>query len=131
MPRVESTSTARRRASVLAGCAAWAMTVPWVARAAGLRLDVAARLEVIDHVVPGALVLACCAILALTSRPELLRLGVMGLACLAGLWIVVAHVTLVPEAVDGVTGWGPALLHLSAGPPIAAVALWMLLTDES
>jgi hypothetical protein len=128
---VDVVPTAARRVAVLAGFAAWAMAVPWIARVVGLRLDVPARLEVVDHVVPGAVVLACCAALLLSGAAALVRLGVIGLASLAGLWITATHVTLVPEAIDGVTAWGPALIHLSAGPPVAVMALWMLLTDES
>ena len=94
-----------RSAPALAALAVWAMAVPWLARAVGLEVDVPARLEVIDHVVPGAV------------------------AALAGTWITATHVTLVPEALDGVTGWGPALAHLSAGPPIVVLAVAILLTE--
>ena len=57
------------------------------------------------------------------------RLAACAVSCLAGLWITATHLTLIPEAADGVTGWGPALMHLSAGPPIAALALWILITE--
>lgn len=123
-------STARRRATALASLAAWAIAVPWLARALGVELDVPARLEVVDHVVPGVVVLASAALLGRAGAGDLLGLGAIGVACLAGLWITVAHLTLVPEALDGVSPWGAALLHLSAGPPIAVLALWMLLTDD-
>ena len=127
------TSRGTRPALVLAGLAAWAVAVPWLATALGLGLDVPARLEVVDHVVPGVVVVACAGILARWRRGEpgagLGRLGACAVACLAGLWITATHLTLVPEAVDGVTAWGPALLHLSAGPPIAALALWTLFSE--
>ena len=123
----------RRRAMALGALAAWAIAVPWVARSLGLPLDVPARLEVIDHVVPGLVALACCAALAHPTAagppggPP--RLGILGLAYLAGFWITATHATLLPEAIDGVSPWGAALLHLSAGPPVALVALWTLLVD--
>lgn len=123
----------RRRAIVLAGLSVWAIAVPWVARLLGFPLDVPARLEVIDHVVPGLVALACCAALAhpTAAGPPggLPRLGILGLACLAGFWITATHAALLPEAIDGVSPWGAALLHLSAGPPVALVALWTLLVD--
>jgi hypothetical protein len=122
-----------RGAAALAALAAWAAAVPWLARAAGAELDVSTRLEVIDHVVPAAVVLACCAVL---TRPgagpgALARLVALAVAVLAGFWITVTHLTLVPEALDGVSPWGAALLHLSAGPPIMLLALWMLVSDPA
>ena len=115
----------------LAALAVWAIAVPWVARAVGLPLDVATRLEVIDHVVPGFVVLACAGLLRYAGLDEgsgdLLRLAVIGLAFLAGLWITATHAPLLPEAIDGISPWGAALLHLSAGPPVTLMALWMLL----
>ncbi len=46
-----------RWAAALTGLSAWATGVPWLARAVGLELDVATRLEVVDHVVPGVVML--------------------------------------------------------------------------
>ena len=46
---------------------------------------------------------------------------------LAGFWIAATHVPLVFEAVDGVTGWSAALLHVSAGLPVLGAGAWMLL----
>jgi hypothetical protein len=123
----------RRRVLALGALAVWAIVVPWLARAVGLALDVPTHLEVIDHAVPGVIVLGCCAALlhpAATGPPgSVLRLAVTGVACLAGFWITATHATLVPEAIDGISPWGAALLHLSAGPPITVLALWMLLAD--
>lgn len=123
----------RRRVLALAAVAVWAIAVPWLARAVGLALDVPTHLEVIDHVVPGVIVLGCCAALvhpAATGPPgSLLRLAVKAVACLAGFWITATHAILLPEAVEGISPWGAALLHLSAGPPITVLALWMLLAD--
>ena len=126
-------SVETRSAPALAALAVWAMAVPWLARAVGLEVDVPTRLEVIDHVVPGAVALACAAVLARVTRRDdpgdLRRFSACAVAALAGAWITATHVTLVPEALDGVTGWGPALLHLSAGPPIVVLAVAILLTE--
>ena len=118
----------RRAPAVLAAFAAWAVVVPWIGRALGLELDVPTRLEVIDHVVPGVAVLACCALLPMAG--ELAGLALAGVAFLAGLWITATHVTLVPEAIDGISPWGAALLHLSAGAPVAVLSLWMLVAHS-
>jgi hypothetical protein len=56
-----------RWAAALTGLSAWATGVPWLAGAVGLELDVATRLEVVDHVVPGVVMLAGAAVLA--TRP--------------------------------------------------------------
>jgi hypothetical protein len=127
-------ATIDRGAAALAALAAWAAAVPWLARAAGQELDVSTRLEVIDHVVPGAVVLACCALLlrpGAAAPGSLARMVPVAIAILAGFWITVTHITLVPEALDGVSPWGAALLHLSAGPPIMLLALWMLVSDPA
>lgn len=122
-----------RLVHALLGLAAWAVAVPWLGRALGLELDVSTRLEVIDHVVPGVLILACGA--TILARPggaapgSLPWLVASAAASLAGLWIVTTHVPLLPQALDGEAPWGAALLHLSAGLPIV-VAVWMLLLPD-
>jgi hypothetical protein len=124
---------AQRRVAALAALAVWAGVVPWLARALGTELDVATRLEVVDHVVPGAIVVCCCALLLrLGRRPgSLARLGAIAVAALAGFWITATHAILVTEALDGVSPWGAALLHLSAGPPVTIIAVWMLLAEAA
>jgi hypothetical protein len=49
---------------------------------------------------------------------------------LTGLWITATHVPLIPDALEGLAPWGAVLLHLSAGPPILALGLWMLLRSQ-
>jgi hypothetical protein len=117
-------------APAAAGAALWAMVVPLVGRAAGLTVDVPASVELVDHALPGVVVLAAAAFAATGAHP--LRPGdvrwslLAGAAFLAGFWSVATHVLLVPEAIDGVTPWGAALLHLSAGVPVLAVGVAML-----
>jgi hypothetical protein len=125
-------SSQARWATALAGLAAWAIAVPWLAAAVGFELDVATRLEIADHVIPGLVMLAAAALLALRGGPPGSRvwLGVGAVAFLTGLWITATHVPLIPDALEGVAPWGAALLHLSAGPPILALGLWMLLRGQ-
>lgn len=121
-----------RWAAALVGLAAWAIAVPWLAAAVGLELDVATRLEIADHVIPGLVMLAGAALLAIRgSLPgSTVWLGAGAVAFLTGLWITATHVPLIPDALEGVAPWGAALLHLSAGPPILALGLWMLLRSH-
>ena len=107
---------------------AWATAVPYFAEAVGLTLDVAARVEVVDHVIPGVVVMACAAALATGRAADgVFALSAAGAAFLAGFWITTTHVPLLFDIGDAGTTWGPALLHFSAGPPVAAVALWLTL----
>lgn len=106
------------------------MAVPYLGDAVGIELDVPARAEVADHVMPGAVVLAAAALLARGGRSVAPGEVAWSLAAapsfLAGFWIAGTHVPLAAEAVDGVTSWGAALLHLSAAVPLLTVAGWML-----
>jgi hypothetical protein len=99
----------------------------------GLELDVATRLEVVDHVVPGVVMLAGAAVLATRAgvAGDRVWMGAGGIAFLTGLWITATHVPLIPAAVDGLAPWGTALLHLSAGPPILVLGVWMLLRPRT
>lgn len=121
-----------RWAAALVGLAAWAIAVPWLAAAVGLELDVAARLEIADHVIPGLVMLAGAALLAIRGSPpgSTAWLGAGAVAFLTGLWITATHVPLIPDAVEGVAPWGAALLHLSAGPPILVLGVCMLLRSQ-
>jgi hypothetical protein len=125
-------SSQARWATALAGLAAWAIAVPWLAAAVGLELDVATRLEIADHVIPGVVMLAGAALLAMRGATpgSTVWLGAGAVAFLTGLWITATHVPLIPDALEGLAPWGAALLHLSAGPPILALGLWMLLRSQ-
>jgi hypothetical protein len=51
------------------------------------------------------------------------------LAVLAGFWITATHVPVLPVAVEGELSWPAALLHASAGPPLLAASLVLLLRE--
>jgi hypothetical protein len=73
--------------------------------------------EVIDHVVPGLVVLAVCgAVLLLQGRPGAEGAGlVAGLVILlAGLWMLATHVPLVAQATRGEAPWPGTLYHAAA-----------------
>lgn len=107
------------------------MLPPYLGPSLGLELDVRPDIEVVDHVLPGAVVALCAGLAALRSRlhPSA-RPGVLGLvlpagAFLAGLWQTATHAPLVAEAGGSQAPWGAVLLHSTTGPVIALLALWL------
>ena len=105
------------------------IAVPYVDAPLGLDVDVATRLEVADHVIPG-LIVALLALGAVVGRrqPDH-RIVVAGtaVAFLAGLWISTTHAPLLVQAGEGSVPWDAALFHAALGPPIAVISLWRLL----
>ena len=130
-------SPARVRGETLAVAAtaalgAWSIATPYLGNALGLRIDVPSSVEVVDHVVPGVVVLAVSAvwILALArgrstagSFPGMVGAG---LFFLGALWITLTHVPTLIEAAAGDLSWGPALFHSAAGPLMLGLSLWVL-----
>ena len=123
----------------LAVLGAWSILPPYIGPPLGLELNVAANVEVVDHVITGVVVVLCGALSALLARrgggaplgaPGLASmLALTGLCFLAGLWQVATHVPLVLEGGDPGAPWGAVLLHSTAGPVIAVIALWLTLRN--
>ena len=117
----------------LALLGALSMLPPYVGPALGLDLDVRPVVEVVDHVVPGALAALCAGLAALRSRlspnarPSALILALSACAFLAGVWQTATHAPLVAQAGEGQAPWGAVLMHSTAGPLIALLALWLTL----
>jgi len=111
---------------------AWSIVVPYVGPAVGLRLDVRPTVEIVDHVVPGAVVLAAGMSLLLilrsaTSRPSsLLVPALAGVAFLAGFWMLSTHVPLLVQSGRDLAPWGAAF-HKTPGAAVTALSLWLLL----
>jgi len=122
------------RAGVLAALGAWTIVVPYLGHVIGLEVDVASKVEVIDHVVPGVLIAVIAGALAVRARSgrtagtaDLLGAG----ACfLAGFWVLATHVPLLIDAGQGQQGWGTALWHFSTSLPIVLVAMWIFLRQS-
>ena len=129
-----ATSTRGGRAALLPAAlallGAFAAATPYLASAWGLEVDVPSRVEVVDHVVPGAVIVASGAALLLVrgraAQGGFVAMAAAGLAFLAGFWITSTHVPLLFEAADAVVGWDAALFHMAAGPLSLLVALWLL-----
>ncbi len=107
------------------------MLPPYVGPALGLELDVPANVEVVDHVLAGAVVALCGGLGALlVHRRPGAQAGVPGIvlyssAFLAALFQTATHAPLLFEAGEGLTPWGPALLHSALAPVITVIALWL------
>ncbi len=110
----------------------WSIAVPYLGPLLGLILDVPAKLEVVDHVVPGVVVVASSVVLLLrgireTGRYVVVLLGVTALPFLAGLWMTSTHVPLLFQAAEGLVPWGTALFHSAPGPFIMLLSLLLLM----
>lgn len=109
--------------------AGWAIVAPYLGPAWELTARVPARVEVVDHVLPGALAAIAAAVcLARRGRdavasPDAAVVAATALAVLAGFWTTVTHLPVLPVAADGEISWPAALLHTSAGPPLLAASL--------
>ena len=102
--------------------AGWGVLAPFW----GPELDVERRVEVVDHVVPGGVVLvAAVAALALRLRGTSQAVA-GGAAALAGFWMTSTHVPLVASALDGRVTWAATAHHGLPGLAVAvAGGLWL------
>ncbi len=107
------------------------MLPPYVGAPLGLKREVAASVEVVDHLLAGGVVALCGALGALlVRRRPLAQAGVPGIvlyssAFLASLFQAATHAPLLFEAGRGITPWGPALLHSTLAPVITVIAVWL------
>jgi len=119
----------------LVALGALSMLPPYVGPPLGLELDVPADVEVVDHVLPGALAVLCGGLGALlVRRRPRAQSGVPGLvlysgAFLAGLFQTATHAPLVLEAGESLTPWGAVLLHSSLAPIITVIALCLTVSS--
>jgi len=117
---------------LLAALGAWTIVTPYLGPLVGFELDVAGTVEVVDHVVPGTVVVLATFV-ALSGgrrgRPtsgDLASIGALGLAFLGGFWVASTHVPLIGEAVRGESPWGATVWHNSGGLAILGLTLWLL-----
>jgi len=121
-----------QRATLLAAIGAWTVVVPYIGNALGLDVNVSARVEVVDHVVPGVIVVAAALYLrklaarrALAGESHAMLAG--GVGFLAGFWVLATHVPLVRDAADARLPWDAAIWHSIAALPVVALACWFVL----
>ncbi len=122
---------AGRAQLVLALLGALSILPPYLGPAVGLNLDVPANVEVVDHVVPGVAIALAAAAAALLARRgveeerSLMSQALTGWCFLGGLWQAATHFPLVLEGGQAQAPWAAVALHSTAGPLIAAFALWL------
>lgn len=101
----------------------WAVLPPY----SGPPLNTAGVVEVVDHVVPGVVLLALSAgMLAVTRRatrpgPAMFVAGLVVL--LAGIWMTATHVPLVAQATEGLAPAGAVVYHTLPGLAITVLGL--------
>lgn len=96
----------------------------------GPELNVAQRVEIADHLIPGLVVLtACAAALALRLQATVLLVAGMAVA-LAGFWMTATHLPLVVQATDGQVPWTSAFYHTLPGLAVMGVGLVWILRPE-
>ena len=105
---------------------AWGMAVPYLGPVLGLELDVPARVEFVDHVVPGLVVVLSALGLLMRSGPPTARGGITpliaaGLCYLDGFWMTRTHVPLSFEGGDRLAPWGSGLLLAIVGAAVMVV----------
>lgn len=119
-------------AALLALLGAWSVATPYADGPLGVRVDVLRSVEVVDHVVPGlVIVVAAAGMWVLFPRsgagshaPWLVLAAAVSF--LAGLWMTSTHVPLLFQAADAEVPWGAAIFHSTAGPVVMALSLWPL-----
>ncbi len=132
-----SRSVEVRGTIALALLGAWTIVIPYLGRALGLEVKVPARVEVVDHVIPGALVAMAALYLIMLARRTSLAgaqtaLLAGGVCFLAGFWVLSTHVPLLADAAGSSSAsWAAALWHSSTAVPIVVLALWFVLRSSS
>ncbi|MGI8426445.1 MAG: BTAD domain-containing putative transcriptional regulator [Actinomycetota bacterium] len=113
----------------LAGTALFslAISIPYLGGFFGLQAAQAERIELIGHLIPGALLLAI-ALYALTRWPDVATtmptvVPVAGL--LLGIWMSATQVRLLRQALSGFTTWPKVALHFAPGLAALAFAGWL------
>jgi hypothetical protein len=119
----------------LAALAIYSILPPYLGPLIGLDLDVAASVEVVDHVLPG--VVACAGALIARSQVRagaadgIPALAALGACALAGLFQTVSHATLVLDAGGALRPVDSVVLHASPGPVLLLLSLWLLLAPPA
>lgn len=114
---------------------AWSILPPYIGPVVGLELDVKSSVEVVDHVLPGVVIILCAGVAALQVRRDeaaedsTLNLLLMGTCALAGLWQTVTHAPLVFDGGEPGSPWDSVILHSTAGPILVLLSIWLFMRE--
>ena len=115
----------------LLAAAAWSAVPPYLGPPLGLELDVSSSVEVVDHVLPGAIAAVAAGLaLHLARRGETdstRALMAVGACALSGLWNAASHTPLLLDAGSDERPWDAVLFHSVPGLALTALALVLLL----
>jgi len=100
----------------------WGLVAPYLSKALGYVIPVAPVVEVVDHVIPGTVVLGVALFSIFTGKLPLLGTLV---ALLAGFWITMTHLPALRDGFRHVIELQAALIHSLPGLAILAVAAAM------
>lgn len=97
----------------------WGLVAPYLSTALGYPIPVPAKVEFVDHVIPGIVILGA-ALWAIFSG----RLPLMAalLATLGGFWMTMTHLPALRDGFRGLISMQAALIHSLPGLLILAVA---------
>lgn len=130
-PRGSTTGFRWRVALALLG--AWSIVPPYLGPVVGLDLNVKDSVEVVDHVLPGVLIVLCAGFAAFQVRrseaaeDSTVGLVLMGTCALAGLWQTVTHAPLVADGGDPGSPWDSVILHATPGPLLVLLSIWLFM----
>jgi len=103
----------------------WAIVPPYIVLFG--RLQVRAVVELVDHAVPGAVVIAVAALASVqlrSARPSQLLLFAGGaVITLAGFWMLTTHLGLVGQARQGLVSGGAVAWHGLPGVAVMVLGL--------
>ena len=96
----------------------WGLVAPYLGKAIGFAVDTRPINEVVDHVVPGIVILGV-SITAIVMR----RRAVWGSVAIvaAGIWMTATHIPLIKQAADGDASMSAALWHSIPGMVVLAL----------
>jgi len=133
-PSASARTPLERWLIALAALAAWSIVPPYLGPLIGLDLDVAATVEVVDHVLPGLCAVAAAYIALVEVRrgqtDSFRALAALGVCALAGLFQTVSHATLVLNAGSPGHPVDSVVLHATPGPLLLGLSLWLLLRPQ-
>ncbi len=93
----------------------------------GPGLHTAHRVEVVDHVIPGLVVLGVSAAMLVASRlvrvPDMAMLGAGLMIVLGGLWMAATHVLLIAQAARHDAPWGASIYHCAIAATVLVFGL--------
>ncbi|MHB1535892.1 MAG: hypothetical protein ACYC1D_15045 [Acidimicrobiales bacterium] len=90
-------------------------------------LNVKRGAEIVDHVVPGLVVLAMVFVAIRWGAKSVNTMAVTGMVVLlAGIWMTITHVGLFRQGLDHLAPWGPVIYHCSTALAVLALAVvWL------